>query len=763
MVLIEAAIREVPAGERFGALAQRAGLLHRAGRVHDALDAFTAALAERPDPPTLDVGELLNNFGILLGFLDRNAEATAAISEAQRVFASLGIERRVVDMTHNLGWLAGRRGDIVGALRLLDEAEAEHLRLGLPIDALMPDRCEVLLAAGLLSDAREVAERAATSLGTLGDAADRAEALLLCAQIQLRQSDWTSAASTALRAATEFHTCGRVPWAAHARVLAIEALHATGGAPSDAIEQLVALRSELEQGDLTMALHELDVLHARLLVAAGHTEDARSVLDRTPIGRLPTATRPGARAVLARIAIDDGDRARARTQLRRALSELHTARSTLGSLEMRAAIGVHAEEVMRLGVSLAAQTRQPWSVLAWSEQGRARALDPAPVTAIDAETLARASQRVRDIAHSLAHTNGDGQLALRSELATATERLTRVARRRERGPGSDRRFDRGRVRSALGSRTLVQLVVDGDTMLAVTVERGRAQLVEAGRVDAWYAAGDAVRRCMTRVIDGRGDERVRAAAEPMLERAASDLDLLLSPLLGRAGVDPGHELVLVVTPRMHAIPWATLPSLRERAFVLAPSVMLWVDAMQRASSSLGGFAALAGPGLDLAAAEVARLRTSVGGRQHSDEIASCSDVLDAIRRHGTVHLACHGRFVADNPLMSSLLFADGPLYVHDLEQLDELPARIVLSACSTAMSVSTAGDELLGIVAALLGLGVGGVVASPVRVPDEPRTADVMVAVHAALADGDSLPHALRHARRDGGRVAELFCCYGAG
>ena len=70
-----------------------------------------------------------------------------------------------------------------------------------------------------------------------------------------------------------------------------------------------------------------------------------------------------------------------------------------------------------------------------------------------------------------------------------------------------------------------------------------------------------------------------------------------------------------------------------------------------------------------------------------------------------VHLAAHGSFRADSPLFSSVLLADGPLTVYDLERLRRAPAVVVLSACEAAVAAVHDGDELLGTAAALLGAG----------------------------------------------------------
>jgi CHAT domain-containing protein len=82
-------------------------------------------------------------------------------------------------------------------------------------------------------------------------------------------------------------------------------------------------------------------------------------------------------------------------------------------------------------------------------------------------------------------------------------------------------------------------------------------------------------------------------------------------------------------------------------------------------------------------------------------------------------VAAHGRFRADNPLFSSLLLADGPLTVYDLERLASAPRIIMLAACDSALSPAGPGDEMTGLAAALLAVGASTVIAPLLPLPDD--------------------------------------------
>jgi CHAT domain-containing protein len=133
-----------------------------------------------------------------------------------------------------------------------------------------------------------------------------------------------------------------------------------------------------------------------------------------------------------------------------------------------------------------------------------------------------------------------------------------------------------------------------------------------------------------------------------------------------------------------------------------------------------------------------------------------------------LHLACHGRLRADNPLFSSLLLADGPLTVYELERLQDPPHQVVLAGCDTGRVHLVAGEEVLGLAAALLGSGTSTLIASVVPVPDL-ATVELMQRYHQALVRGLTPAAALADAQTQvdddpAALVASAgFICMGAG
>ena len=116
-----------------------------------------------------------------------------------------------------------------------------------------------------------------------------------------------------------------------------------------------------------------------------------------------------------------------------------------------------------------------------------------------------------------------------------------------------------------------------------------------------------------------------------------------------------------------------------------------------------------GPHLSTGATEVRRL-----AERYPDAVvladgeATSERVLAAMDGAWLVHVAAHGTFRSDSPLLSALELDDGPLTVYDLERLARAPHRVVLSSCNSAVGAPSGADELLGVVSALVALGSAG-------------------------------------------------------
>jgi CHAT domain-containing protein len=134
----------------------------------------------------------------------------------------------------------------------------------------------------------------------------------------------------------------------------------------------------------------------------------------------------------------------------------------------------------------------------------------------------------------------------------------------------------------------------------------------------------------------------------------------------------------------------------------------------------------------------------------TDTLARESDVKAWSRDFDVIHLAVHGKFNAVEPMLSHLSLAagggdDGRLTAAEMFGLPLDKARlVVLSACETGRAEATHGNEILGMLRALMYAGAGTLVLSRWKV-DSAATSLWMQSFYQAAAS-TTLPEAARTA-----------------
>jgi hypothetical protein len=268
---------------------------------------------------------------------------------------------------------------------------------------------------------------------------------------------------------------------------------------------------------------------------------------------------------------------------------------------------------------------------------------------------------------------------------------------------------------------------------------------------------DALRFAWRRLLTRHGSESSLEAAALLAMHAAEQLDrALLAPL---APLLADRRLVIVPPGPLQSLPWPMLPSCAGRTITVAPSASTWLTArpaappampappsqpdMHLAAGTRHRVVLVAGPGLPEATAEVGSLATLYPDAEVLTGLdATVAKTLRALDGADIAHIAAHGRFRADNPMFSSLVLADGPLTVYDLERLHRAPKTIMLAACDTALTATHPGDEVTGLASALLAVGASSVVAPLLPLPDE-VAARLAHGWHRRLGAGQSPAQAL--------------------
>ncbi|MBV7332114.1 CHAT domain-containing protein [Chloroflexi bacterium TSY] len=150
--------------------------------------------------------------------------------------------------------------------------------------------------------------------------------------------------------------------------------------------------------------------------------------------------------------------------------------------------------------------------------------------------------------------------------------------------------------------------------------------------------------------------------------------------------------------------------------------------------------------LPFVADEISTITQHWDNRTLLEDQATLDQLLASAPQYHLLHFATHGEFRADNPLFSGLALNDGWLTTLDIFNMRINASLVTLSACYTGRSVVGGGDELLGLMRALLAAGTVSVLLSQWTVEDR-STALLMEILYRSLAGGMTKASALQTAQ----------------
>lgn len=751
---------------------QRGLVLQRLGRHEQALEAYSQALPglQRAGDAVAEA-RLRGNRGVLLVYLDEHDRARADLERAVELAERTGQEANRAGFLHNLGFLAGRQGDVPRALSLLDRAEEAIRAVGASghLAVLEADRAEILADAGLVEEAVDRAAAAVSTLEATGDVTSLAEAWLLQARMQLLAGRTEAARATASKAEERFAADRRHGWQLQARYVATVASLDAG--QDLAFRDVASVAEALAAGGWAAEARAARVAGAQRALQTGDVDAASQLLGalNQVSDRAPALARVQHWHATALLRALTGRRAAARRAVRAGLEMLHKSRLLFGSAELRAHAATHGAGLVELAVRMALEDGRPAEALRALDRLRstdAGAWQPPPEDPVLSTDLA--VLRGLDEAEREAVREGMGRQELRVRRRHLEQRIRDRARAVGVAANDDQpELDLAVLRRDLGDRCLVSYCQLDGALHALVVDRRRTRHLALGDAAEVRREIGFLRAALRRLAYGQGAPAALQAAAASLHHGTSRLEALVG--LDRLRDAAVGGLVVVPSRALDGLPWGLFAPGLAGPPVVAPSAQSWLTA-NRQRGHRGRLLVATGPDLPGADVEVAAIRelrpdaTVLRGAE-----AQAGTVRSALAATDTAHLVAHGRFRTDNPLFSSLRFADGPLTVYDLESLAAVPSLVVLSACEAGTLRSVAGDAVLGLGAALLRQGVRNLVAPVVEIPDE-QTPALMRDFHAALAAGADVGDALAAAVGDDGpdspradAVRHAFVLFGAG
>ncbi|MET9745781.1 CHAT domain-containing protein [Streptomyces ardesiacus] len=538
--------------------------------------------------------------------------ANADFTAAEALWDTTGQEHDKADAVESRGLAAFRAGDVPAALRLLDEAEERYAKLGTPTFMLTIRRCEVLMAAGLAPEALAEADGAVAALDGIGGQSTRkAELLLVAARAARLAGDPQTSLARAAVAVRLFAGQRRTWYETHARLVLLEARAATGRGSGRLVADAAAVAERLAAFGAPAA-PEASLLAGRIALDLGWTADAErhlAVAARSRHGGPPLARMTGwaAQALRARAA---GSARGVLEACRRGLDVLDDHRMTLGASELRARATAQGAELAALAQRASLVSGGPRRLLGWSERWRATVLSAPPARPPADPVLLTAMTAFRELAARAEEARSEGGRPApaleREQRRLEREVRSRTLHMRGEAPHDGDRFDVGRLLHRLGEEVrLVELAVLDGRVHVLLCGQGRVRRFEAGMLAEAEAEAEHVQAGLRRLAHPGAEARL-----PLVEAAGARLQHLL---LGPAAAHLGSGPVVVVPPgRLHRVPWALLPALRERVLSVSPSASSWLRAKDTAPPPGGRQVLVRGPGLASGGAEIPELAERYG-------------------------------------------------------------------------------------------------------------------------------------------------------
>ncbi len=734
--------------ERGRTLAQLGLLRMRSGDAERAIVAFRDAIALLSGCDE-DVARIhLNRGNVHLQRYEPGA-AEDDFDDARRFARRADKPVMAAKALHNRGYARMLRGELVGALHDLDEARRTLAPLS-PVSLAVcdQDRAEVLLAAGLADEAREVLRHVAAVFGRRRMRQQQAECELLLARLHLFADEFAVALRTARTATRRFDSHGSHTWAMRAQVYGLVAELAL----SRSNEAIVARAIELAEA-LTAEGFTASGVRARLVAAlaacrTGDPDTASALLARVRVTEsTPLDIHLFAAQARAELGAARGRPGRAHAHLATALTRVDRWQAGFGPLDVQAGTAAYGRSCALLGLRLAAERGDVPIVLEWTERARSLA---GRVTAVrpprDPEAAALLS-RIRALYGSgVTAETGALERAIRERLWATQTHL----------PANPVTLDELRSELVDSDSTYIAYFHTGTRLYALAIAPDTDAMVDLGSIDEIASLLHGLPADLAMIATRTSESMHRVLVSSIRMRLQAIADRLWRPL---AGLTSGERVVLSATGALADVTWSLLPGLAGRPLTVARSATGWAQSRSNRKPGCAGF--VAGPRVERAEAEV---RHGAGFWAEHDLLdagdATAHAVSKLAARVDVLHIAAHGRHSAQSPMFSAFELVDGPWFGYDIDHVERVPTIVILSACELGRSTKRWGLETIGMTTAWLHAGTRCVVASPAPLSDDVAY-EVLGSMHRRIARGEPVADALADAVAHSDEPVPLMC-YGA-
>jgi len=726
-----------------------------------------------------------------LTMLDDFLQAEQLHEQARPVFEEAGLRTAAASVDHDLALLQYARGNYAEAFRTFERARVTFSSLDLQVNLAMTDleESDLYLDLNLADEALRLAQRAESAFSEMGMTFELARSKANHAVALARLGQGEKAAALLLEAQSLFLSLGNEAWVAHTDLQRAEVL---GQEDQYDLARPLAVQAAQAYEKLGM---KTKYAYAHILAAGFWADDRQwaQSLQELQAAReaLETLAAPWLsqrmETCLGRVYEGMGNIPQAVEHYEKAASRIQQMTAALTADEHRTAFVADKLAPYEALVTLHA-TENPALSFTWAEQAKSRALvnllaaGVRPRLHLDNEMDARRAERLQEI---------------RDELNWLYTRLTRGSAPGETGAPAaspetwtkieEREQEATSIWRSLQGRHAEELSLIRETPLTPSdiqpdLSAGTALVeyfVARGQINAFVITHNDVRSFpaiapISEVLVLMENlafqfskfqygpayyQRHRAA---LLQTTREILDDLGRKLIAPLWEELASASAVIIIPHgpLHALPFQALRMderylVETHAISYAPSAAVLKFCRKKSAhpgtqAPFSGRPLLAGipdERIPHVTTEIQTLSGILGDAEVLlGEQATFERVSQSISSCGVFHLAAHGLFRPEAPLLSSIRLADRWLAVQDIYNLDLRAALVTLSACETGLGHDAGGDDLVGLVRGFLYAGAASLIVSLWTVHDESMTR-LVTSFYSAWLAGHSKVDALRQAQ----------------
>jgi tetratricopeptide (TPR) repeat protein len=706
---------------------------------------------------------------------------------ARPVFEEADLRTAVASVDYDLALLQYARGNYADALRIFERARAMFASLELQVNIAMTDlgECELYLDLNLPDEALNLARRAEEAFAEMGMTFELARSKANHAVALARLGQREKADGLLIEAQGLFVALGNDASVAQTHLQRAELLGKIGQ-PTEAIElarQAATIHEKLGMKTKQSYSH---ILTARFLGDMGEWDRSVDELQqarKTLVGLHAPWLSQRIEAGMGRALEGMGDPASAVEHYEKAVDAIEQITSSLTADELRTAF-VADKLAPYEALVIHYASSEPALSFRWAEQARSRALldllsaGIRPRLHVKDEMDAQQVKRLEEIREELnwlytrltrgvAPGESGAPLAVPETWGKINEReqeATSIWRSLQGRHAEELSLIRGSplptatIQGTLKEGTaLVEYFIAHDQIMAfvITPENIHSLCLPASRPDV-LALMENLAFQFSKFQYGKSYyERHRAV---LLQNTRDILEKL-----GRALIAPlwdhlssAKDLIVIPHGPLHSLPFHALRMngqylIETHGVSYGPSAAVLKFCWDRqAPNQNHGQPLLVGipdERISHVADEIQALANIfTGATVLMGEQATFEQVKQAAASCDVLHLAAHGLFRPEAPLLSSIKLADRWLAVQDIYDLDLNASLVTLSACETGLGHDAGGDDLVGLVRGFLYAGAASLVVSLWTVDDKSMTG-LVTGFYSHWLAGHSRVDALRQAQ----------------